>query len=141
MESISGKDKKKSHQCPPLTFCRLKEQCATFLINSGLIKSSSELFCSSPPVDAPFWICSWIMSKCDEITLDGKHRPHNEFRDSYAQAQKMRAAMTHVFTRDYNLGSVQWHESELVPGRMMGNPSVSSEVANYMSGLRRRKVI
>ena len=52
----------------------------------------------------------------------------------------MRAAMTHVFMCDYNLGSVQWHESELVAGRMIGNPSVSSEVANYMSGLRRRKV-
>lgn len=52
----------------------------------------------------------------------------------------MWAAMTYVFTRDYKLGSVQWHESEMVPGRMVGNPSISSEVANYMSGLRRRKV-
>ena len=87
------------------------------------------------------WAEPWIFAnRCDEITLDGKHRPQNEFRDSYAQAQKMRAAMTHVFTRDYNLGSVQWHESELVAGRMIGNPSISSEVANYMSGLRRRKV-
>ena len=49
----------------------------------------------------------------------------------------MRAAMTKIFSREYDLGSLEWHRTG---DGMVGNPSISPEVANYMSGLRRRKV-
>ena len=88
-----------------------------------------------------YYYCSYVPflteSRCDEVTLDNKARPSNEIRDSYAQAQKMRAAMTKIFSREYGLGSLEWHRTK---DGMVGNPSISPEVANYMSGLRRRKV-
>jgi len=49
----------------------------------------------------------------------------------------MRAAMTKIFSREYGLGSLEWHWTK---DGMVGNPSISPEVANYMSGLHRRKV-
>jgi len=55
----------------------------------------------------------------------------------YAQAQKMCAAMTKIFSHEYGLGSLEWHQTK---DGMVGNPSISPEVANYMSGLRHRKV-
>ena len=88
-----------------------------------------------------YYFCSYVpfltKPRCDEVTLDNKPRPSNEIRDSYAQAQKMRAAMTKIFSREYGLGSLEWHRTG---DGMVGNPSISPEVANYMSGLRRRKV-
>ncbi|KAJ7791827.1 DNA breaking-rejoining enzyme [Mycena olivaceomarginata] len=65
-------------------------------------------------------------------------KPHDQIRDSYNHAQKMRASMTYAFGRLCGLGSLPWHESE-VTGRMVGNPSVSETVATYMMSLRRRK--
>ena len=88
-----------------------------------------------------YYFCSYVPfltePRCDEVTLDNKARPSNEIRDSYAQAQKMRAAMTKIFSCEYGLGSLEWHRTR---DGMVGNPSISPEVANYMSGLRRRKV-
>ena len=88
-----------------------------------------------------YCFCSYVSfltkPRCDEVTLDNKARPSNEIRDSYAQAQKMHAAMTKIFSREYGLGSLEWHRTG---DGMVGNPSISPEVANYMSGLRRQKV-
>ena len=88
-----------------------------------------------------YYYCSYVPflteSRCDEVTLDNKAWPSNEICDSYAQAQKMHAAMTKIFSREYGLGSLEWHRTR---DGMVGNPSISPEVANYMSGLRRRKV-
>ncbi|EDR01485.1 uncharacterized protein LACBIDRAFT_310886 [Laccaria bicolor S238N-H82] len=71
------------------------------------------------------------MDKCDEVTLDNKAWPSNEICDSYVQAQKMHAAMTKIFSCEYGLGSLEWHRTK---DGMVGNPSISPEVANYMSG-------
>ena len=51
----------------------------------------------------------------------------------------MRAAMTYAFGRLYGCGNRSWQldESREV---MVGNPSISDEVSNYMLALRRRKV-
>ncbi|KAJ6523722.1 hypothetical protein B0H19DRAFT_972669, partial [Mycena capillaripes] len=68
--------------------------------------------------------------RCDEFNFDGTTKPHNQKRDSYNHAQKMRAAMTYALSRVCGLGSLPWHESE-VTGRMVGNPSVSETVAMY----------
>jgi len=47
--------------------------------------------------------------------------------------------MTHVFGRDFGLGSEKWHKSETT-GNMVGNPSVSTLLASYMVSMRNRKV-
>ena len=70
--------------------------------------------------------------RCDEVTLDNKAQPSNEIHDSYAQAQKIHAAMTKSFSHEYSLGLLEWHQTK---DGMVGNPSISPEVANYMSGL------
>ena len=61
-------------------------------------------------------------------------------RATYGVAQKMRAAISHKFGRDFGLSSQLWHESEKRPGMFTGNPSLSSVVCQYMISLRRRKV-
>ncbi|KDR83108.1 hypothetical protein GALMADRAFT_21252, partial [Galerina marginata CBS 339.88] len=91
-----------------------------------------------PPEDAPYFIISWIMNSCDSINPDGSEKPLTQTRDSLSHAQKMRAAMTHVFARKYGLGSRTWDKSE-VTGKMHGNPSVSAMVASYMVSLANRK--
>ncbi len=54
-------------------------------------------------------------------------------------AQKMRAAMTHKFGRDYQLGTQAWQEHP-VTGKYVGNPSLSVVLSQYMVSLRRRNV-
>ncbi|OSD07467.1 hypothetical protein PYCCODRAFT_1358583, partial [Trametes coccinea BRFM310] len=58
---------------------------------------------------------------------------------TYARAQKMRAAISHKFGREYKLGVQPWTENALVPGTFAGNPSISVTVSQYMVSLRRRK--
>ncbi|KAN0073670.1 hypothetical protein V8E55_012147 [Tylopilus felleus] len=77
--------------------------------------------------------------RCDFITLDGKMKPRSKERGTYSHAQKMRVAMTYVFGRLHGLGDMPWHRSE-VTNKMLGNPSVSTQVSSYMCALRRRKV-
>lgn len=48
--------------------------------------------------------------------------------------------MSHKFGRDYGLGTTQWMENPSVPGRYIGNPSLSVAVSQYMISLRRHKV-
>ncbi|RPD70261.1 hypothetical protein L226DRAFT_547851 [Lentinus tigrinus ALCF2SS1-7] len=52
----------------------------------------------------------------------------------------MRAAITHVYGRDFGLGTQFWLEDPLFPGKFRGNPSLSTTVSTYMISLRRRKV-
>jgi hypothetical protein len=51
----------------------------------------------------------------------------------------MRASMTHIFGRDFELGSTPWVKNRQT-GHAFGNPSVSEKVATYMVSLRNRKV-
>jgi hypothetical protein len=53
----------------------------------------------------------------------------------------MRAAISHKFGCDYALGTQAWMEHPTVPGKYMGNPSLSVVVSQYMVSLRRCKVI
>ena len=50
----------------------------------------------------------------------------------------MHASMTHIFGRDFELGSTPWIKDQQT-GRVFGNPSVSEKVAKYMVSLRNRK--
>ncbi|KAF9471372.1 hypothetical protein BDN70DRAFT_786648, partial [Pholiota conissans] len=78
-------------------------------------------------------------NRCDEILLDGSNRPKPGPKpQTYSHAQKIRAAMTHIFGRIFNLGRTVWYRDEN-SGRMRGNPSCSERVASYMISLRRRK--
>ncbi|KAG2126074.1 hypothetical protein BD769DRAFT_1668508 [Suillus cothurnatus] len=61
-------------------------------------------------------------------------------RATYNNAQKMRAAISHKFGRDYGLGTQPWMENPVHPGKFVGNPSLSVTVSQYMISLRRRKV-
>ena len=58
---------------------------------------------------------------------------------TYDTAQKMRAAISHKFARDYKLGTRDWLEHPLTC-KYHGNPSLSVVVSQYMISLRRRKV-
>ncbi|KAI0735528.1 hypothetical protein C8Q76DRAFT_765954 [Earliella scabrosa] len=51
----------------------------------------------------------------------------------------MRAAISHKFGRDFKLGTQNWLENPLIPGKYHGNPSLSVVVSQYMVSLRRRK--
>jgi hypothetical protein len=77
--------------------------------------------------------------RCDEISLDGSHKPVGKVGSKYTHAQKMRASMTHIFGRDFGLGKKDWTKNEQT-GRMMGNPSTSHLLGTYMVSLRNRKV-
>ncbi|KIJ11023.1 hypothetical protein PAXINDRAFT_85166, partial [Paxillus involutus ATCC 200175] len=79
--------------------------------------------------------------RCDENDIwTGKAKPPTVSRTTYGTAQKMRAAISHKFGRDYALGTQAWIEHPTVPGKYMGNPSLSVVVSQYMVSLRRRKV-
>ena len=77
--------------------------------------------------------------RCDEITLEGNHKPVGTPRSKYTHAQKMRASMTHIFGRDFGLGKQDWSKNERT-GHMTGNPSTSHLLGTYMVSLRNRKV-
>ncbi|KAG1846025.1 hypothetical protein F4604DRAFT_1884214 [Suillus subluteus] len=47
---------------------------------------------------------------------------------TYNNAQKMRAAISHKFRRDYGLGTQPWMENPVYPGKFVGNPSLSVTV-------------
>ncbi|KAG1889055.1 uncharacterized protein F5891DRAFT_1131871 [Suillus fuscotomentosus] len=52
----------------------------------------------------------------------------------------MCAAISHKFGRDYQLGTQPWLEHPAMPGRFIGNPSLSVTISQYMVSLRRRKI-
>ena len=77
--------------------------------------------------------------RCNEINLDGSDKAPSIVRNTYAHAQKMRAAMTYTFGRLHGLRTLPWHQSEIT-STMVGNPSVSDTVSSYMVSLQQRKV-
>lgn len=84
-----------------------------------------------------------LQIRCDEIDINtGEFRRINTSTGvvTYSTGQRMRAAMTHKFGRDFGLGIQPWTENPLVPGKFYGNPSMSIVVSQYMISLRRRKV-
>ena len=79
--------------------------------------------------------------RCDDIDIStSKKKPLGYEPATYSHAQKMRAAMTHQFGREFNLGMQSWTESQVNPGKYLGNPSLSTIVSQYMISLRRKKV-
>ncbi|KAH7905012.1 hypothetical protein BJ138DRAFT_1018281 [Hygrophoropsis aurantiaca] len=70
----------------------------------------------------------------------GKVKDPSIPRVTYNTAQKMRAAISHKFGHDHGLGTQQWTEHPMIPGKFVGNPSLSVTVSQYMISLRRRKV-
>ncbi|THH26560.1 hypothetical protein EUX98_g7632 [Antrodiella citrinella] len=87
------------------------------------------------------YMASWIMAKCDDIDIfTGQPKPPSQSCPGHGHTEKMRAALTHKFGRDFQLGSQQWIENPAYPGRYIGNPSISVVVGQYMVSLRRRKV-
>jgi hypothetical protein len=80
-----------------------------------------------------------ICFRCDELELHGGKKPKGTQIQSLSYAQKIRAAMTHVFGRIFELGHVAWHFDEDT-GHTYGNPSISEKVSSYMLGLQHRKV-
>lgn len=80
------------------------------------------------------------LHRCDKIDLETGEIKPLEARPTYGTAQKMRAAISHQFGREYDRGNQPWSENPLKPGTFMGNPSLSSVVSQYMVSLRRTKV-
>ncbi|KAJ7226358.1 hypothetical protein B0H12DRAFT_1030497 [Mycena haematopus] len=76
----------------------------------------------------------------DTLDAEGNPKPPNIQTHKYATAQKMRAAVSYCLTRNKNCSTARWHESEVNPGVMLGNPSLSEIVSSYMVALKRRKV-
>ena len=76
----------------------------------------------------------------DTDVYTGKAKGPSVPRATYNAAQKMRAAISHKFGRDFGLHTQSWQESTTQPGKYTGNPSLSSTICHYMISLRRRKV-
>lgn len=72
--------------------------------------------------------------RADVLALGGGYKSPSQIRCSFANAQKMRAAATYGFDRVCGLGSTPWQTDNFE------NPSISSQVSNYMYSLRRHKV-
>lgn len=149
-----------------VVFYRQFEQFLAFCADIGFVDSANELKQMFEdgiiPGDTPTWIAYWIMKKsvpplvlfllslisacrlslrCDKIDLEtGELRPLDR-RPGYGTAQKMRAAMSHKFGRDYNRGHQAWGMNPLQANAFIGNPSLSAKVSQYMVSLRRTKVI
>lgn len=63
-------------------------------------------------------------------------------RAGYGHAEKLRAAMTHIFGREFEWGTHEWLaiDSEDPNSAYRGNPSLTNAVSEYMVCLQRRKV-
>jgi hypothetical protein len=131
-------------------------QCEGFLTEKKFVLPG-QFFCDTPPEHAPYYIAIWIMNesvhfhfpetwcihcvryRCDDVSLDGSRRPSIDVQATYGTAQKMCASMMYAFGCIHGLGSMHWQPSPLGEG-MVGNPSVSEIVSQYMLSLCRRKV-
>ncbi|KAF7983643.1 hypothetical protein HWV62_20590 [Athelia sp. TMB] len=93
------------------------------------------------PAQFPNWIAYWIMDRCDsQSPFTGQEKHPSEARASYNAAQKMCAAISHKFGREYGRGTQPWAENPFKPGEYTGSPSLAIPVCQYMISLRRRKV-
>ncbi|OBZ78715.1 hypothetical protein A0H81_00663 [Grifola frondosa] len=122
---------------------RLWQQFTEFCAELQFVDDPEDIDKSFPnfPKELPTWIAVWIMNRCDEIDIrTGTAKGPKADRVTYNMGQKMRAAMTHKFARDFGLGTQLWTENPLLPGKFHGNPSLSVAVSQYMISLRRRKV-
>ncbi|OBZ71137.1 hypothetical protein A0H81_08475 [Grifola frondosa] len=122
---------------------RLWKQFTEFCAHIGYVKTSEavEKLWPNLPADFPMWIAIWVMHKADEVDIFTGHLKDPSIpRVTYATAQKMRAAISHKFGRDFGLGTQPWAENPLTPGKFAGNPSLSVIVSQYMVSLHRRKV-
>lgn len=78
--------------------------------------------------------------RCDDIDIfTSQPKGLAKTVSTYSHAQKMRAAISHVFGRTFGQGNTSW--IEIQSGRFVGNPSLSTVVCQYMVSLRRRKVL
>ncbi|TDL16529.1 hypothetical protein BD410DRAFT_901994 [Rickenella mellea] len=94
------------------------------------------------PENFPTLVALWIMEKCDPMDIHtGEIKHPNQDRASYSYAQKMRAAVSHKFSREYRFGTQPWTENPMNPGFHTGNVSLSPTISQYMISLQRRKVI
>lgn len=111
------------------------------------------------PEEFPNWVAYWIMDRfvihmiyqahllieesfrCDsQSPFTGEAKHPSEARSTYGTAQKMRAAISHKFGREYARGTQLWTEHPHKPGQYIGNPSLATTLSQYMISLRRRKV-
>ncbi|KAJ3003144.1 hypothetical protein NUW54_g5454 [Trametes sanguinea] len=107
----------------------------SFCVARGLVaeENNCDDFWRGLPPKLPLWIAGWIMDKADDLDITtGKPKDLSIPRVTYARAQKMRAAVSHKFSREYKLGTQDWTESPLNPGTFSGNPSLSPLVSQYM---------
>lgn len=116
-----------------------------------------EVYREDVPAELPSWVAVWIMSKyvsyplkfvhllshsirADDIDIyTGEEKDPGVARVKYGTAQKMRAAISHKFGRDFEFGERPFMQNTLT-GKWTGNPSLSIPVAQYMVSLQRRKV-
>lgn len=130
------------------------------MVKHGFLEADEKLDPKNLPAQMPEYISIWIMDKyvslkspslllslfvkyfrCDSTDIyTNKPKPLGYEPSTYSHAQKMRAAMTHHFGRELGLGLESWTESQVNPGRYLGNPSLSTVVGQYMISLRRKKV-
>lgn len=131
-----------------------------FCLRMKYIKSESELDqlinAKTYPADVTVWIALWIMDKYSIVFLHLWHPCSWSYRAdeynvktgarkktkpaSYSTAQKMRASISHQWSRVFGVGMTAWGEHPNIPGAHIGNPSMSILVSQYMISLRRRKV-
>jgi hypothetical protein len=80
-------------------------------------------------------------NRCDKNDIwTGKVEDPGVSRGTYGTAQKMHAAVSHKFGRDYQLGTQPWLEHPAMPGKFSGNPSLSATISQYMVSLHQQKV-
>ncbi|GJE89175.1 hypothetical protein PsYK624_052700 [Phanerochaete sordida] len=123
------------------TFQRNWKSFIKFCVANRFLAEGAALDPRDLPAQLPEYICMWIMNTCDDVDIyTGKKKGPKDEPASYSHAQKMRAAMTHQFGREFGLGQQTWSQSELKADKYTGNPSLSTVVSQYMVSLRRRKV-
>ncbi|KIK44642.1 hypothetical protein CY34DRAFT_79449, partial [Suillus luteus UH-Slu-Lm8-n1] len=85
------------------------------------------------PAEFLMWVALWIMDKCEENDIwTRKVKDLSVPRAIYGTAQKMCAAISHKFSRDYQLGTQPWLEHPAMPGKFIRNPSLSVTISQYI---------
>ncbi|TCD61880.1 hypothetical protein EIP91_007808 [Steccherinum ochraceum] len=109
---------------------RLWKQFVEFCIEMQWFKTEHEMSKDLPALDPnmPMYICVWIMSK----GTDAMNWTHSQ--------AKMRSAMTRKWGRELDCGTSPWIDQPTIAGKSLGNPSMSTTVAQYIVSLGRRKV-
>ncbi|KAH9842309.1 uncharacterized protein C8Q71DRAFT_852879 [Rhodofomes roseus] len=121
---------------------RLWDQFKSFCAELGFVDDAQVMdkYAQDIPEGLPSWIAVWIMNKADDLDIHtGKPKDPSVPRVKYATAQKMRAAISHKFGRDFGFGEQPWSQNAAT-GTFSGNPSLSVVVSQYMISLQRRKV-